>query len=127
MKIKMDFVTNSSSTSFLLACDTDFTQEKFMQLIGIKTKSPLEPIFISLYELFKREMIPLDEDEIELKIAELHPNVAKKLLDAKHSGKTIYTGELSSNDGNFIESYFCMDSFEIENEHIYLNYLDCVW
>jgi hypothetical protein len=127
MKIKIDFVTNSSSTSFLLACDTDFTQEEFMKLIGINYGSPLEPIFIRLYELIRREMKLLSECEIDLKIAESHPNVAKKLSEAKRSGKMIYEGELGTENGDVIESYFCLDSFEVENEHFYLNYLDCIW
>jgi hypothetical protein len=127
MKIKTDFITNSSSTSFLLACDTEFTQEEFMSLIGIKKGSPLEPIFIRLFELITREMKMLSEGEIDLKLTELHPNVAMKLLEARLRGKMIYEGDLGTENGDVIESYFCLDSFEVENEHFYLNYLDCLW
>ncbi len=67
-------------------------------------------------------------DELGQKIIkELHPNVVNKLLKAKSEGKTIYEGQLSSDNGDVIESLFCTDSFEIENEKIYFNYLECIW
>ena len=127
MKIKTDFVTNSSSTSFLLVCDGDFTLAEFIKLVGVENTSPLIPIFNKLFELIKREMKPIDDLKFEQKIEELHPNVVKKLLEYRKSGKVIYEGELSAEDGDPIEAMFCVDSFEAENENIYLNYLECVW
>lgn len=127
MKIKTDFVTNSSSTSFLLVCNGDFTLAEFVKLVGVENASPLMPIFKKLYELIKREMKPIEDWRFEQKLEELHPNVAKKLVEYRSVGKVIYEGELSTEDGDPIEAMFCVDSFEAENENIYLNYLECVW
>lgn len=127
MKIKTDFVTNSSSTSFILVCNGEFDLREFMSLVGVEVDSPLVPLFNKLYELIKREMKPIDDLKFEQKIEELHPNVVKKLLEYRKSGKVIYEGELSTEDGDPIEAMFCVDSFEAENENIYLNYLECVW
>lgn len=127
MKIKSDFVTNSSSTSFILVCDREFTEEEFLQLVGVQAESPLQPIFSRLYKLINNRMKPLDDISVEIEIERSHPNVKEKLEDAKNSGKTIYMGELGTEDGDALESYFCVDSFEIQNDHIYFNYLDCLW
>jgi hypothetical protein len=126
MKIKTDFITNSSSTSFLLILDSEFSKQKFLNLIGISEGSPLIPIFIKLFDRLVEEMELLDGIDLESKIENLPKNVAEKLMKAKKGNKKIFTGTFSS-DSSILDSYFCTDSFEAENEEIYFNYLENYW
>ena len=45
MKIRNGFVTNSSSTSFILSMKEEFTEENFISALGAEGDSPLNKIF----------------------------------------------------------------------------------
>ena len=138
MKIRTDFVTNSSSTSFVIITTGDFSRQEFLELMGINHKSPLEPLFTALYESFRESMYPANEffsryerdaahiDWFEMVKNQFVPEVVSRIAEARNTNKNIYIGKLSS-DESLIESFFCTDSFEAENDKIYLNALDNIW
>lgn len=126
MKIKSDFVTNSSSTSFIIILSNGFELDHFMDLVGVNKKSPLFPIFEELYNLFCYNMEQLDGIGLEIEKKKSHENVADRMTQAIQNGKKIYSGSLTSEETH-LEYYFATDSFEIENENIYINYLDNQW
>lgn len=137
MKIRAGFVSNSSSTSFLILAADDLTRENFFQLMGVSPKSPLAGIFRELHEaLIDGAESPVDLRDIDESIpvtqwldgfrGDISPRMVEKLKDAKKRGLRVYYGQLDS-ESTQTETFFCCDSFEAENEKFYLNALECVW
>jgi len=135
MKIRADYVTNSSTTSYVIISDGDFSKRDMLDLMGIEKGSPLEPLAEGLYEALYDDQ----RRSPRWKIAEYYggneeayikdqfsEKVLLKVKEAKKQGKRVFIGSLAS-DNTEVESLFCCSSFEWENDKLYIYALDCVW
>lgn len=127
MKIKMDFITNSSSTSFILIYGTEFGLDEFLELVGMKKESDFGFLFARLYQELWEKKEPIRETYDDNMIKErFSEEVLNRILEAEKEGKKVFVGTLSS-ENDEIESFFCTDSFIIENDTFYLNAINCIW
>jgi hypothetical protein len=134
MKVRAGFVTNSSSTSFLIIARDELEEEAFLELMGVEPDSPIADLFRSFFSDVMRSSKYVDLARVDKRVSpeawfdrdQPSATMIERLKQASQKGLKAYFGQLSS-DENSIQSFFCTDAFEIENERIYFNYLNCVW
>lgn len=137
MKIRTGFVSNSSSTSFLIITRDDLNEHDFFALMGVAEDSPIADLFRQFYEDVVQNIgsevdYSTADDEVPAEEwfqdggADLTQHMIARLRVAKSQGLKAYFGSLDSETNN-VQTFFCTDSFEVENEKIYFNGLECVW
>lgn len=129
MKIRMGFITNSSSTNFLIISKRELTSELLFEKLGFieggklaeKGHELCAEIIGGIRDLHSYDYVEPTYENIKTKFG---PNAAKWF--EKMKGAYIYCGSTSS-DQTPIAQFFTTDSFEIEQDDFYLNGRNCVW
>ena len=133
MKIKFDFVSNSSSTSFVYISDEELSVEAFLEAAGVHEDSPVGDLFRQMHSEICAAIQDCGEQvttkEGADKLAGTHeftPDVVEKMKCAIEQGKNVITAKLRS-DGSLAESLMCVTMFEIESDRFYINAYNNFW
>lgn len=130
MKIRTGFITNSSSTNFLIISKKELTTDYLFKKLGFVKKGKLAK---KGYELCDEiisgtqnglRYFDFDETTFEHIKEVFGPRAADYFL--KMENAHVYWGHTSSDESTFTQ-FFTSDSFEIEEKDFYLNGRSCVW
>lgn len=132
MKIKMDFVSNSSSTSFVYIAREMLSRDDFLAAAGVDPESPVAPLFKSMFAELKTQ---IDRGTVLTRVEEVDtlesrqqytPEVLDRMKRGIADGETVTVGYLSS-ENNLAEMTLCTEIFEIESERFFINAYDNYW
>jgi hypothetical protein len=132
MKVKVDFVSNSSSTSFVYIAREMLSKEDFMAAAGVSQDSPVASLFEDMFRQLKEniecgETLTSVEDIDSLKNRErFTSDVLDRMKTALQQGQTVTIGSFSSEE-NLAECTLCTEIFEIESERFFINAYENYW
>ena len=132
MKVRNGFVTNSSSTNFIIMSKNEITVDLLYKSLGFKSNSLLgkEGIFLceNLLTGMANSLSYFNIDKIDYKSVEtlFGKYCADKFNNYYKKGYNIYIGRTSSGDSVLTDLFTC-SSFEIKKHDIYIYARECVW
>ena len=131
MKIRNGFVTNSSSTSFIISTKNDLNKSSFLESIGVENKCILNKFFEDLFdsiEINKRNIIDVIKEDPHCKDIEkflkqegFNENTISKVTELINMGQDVFFGTFRSDAETVAEVYFCCESFIVCEDDIYFN------
>lgn len=126
MKIRFDFVSNSSSTSFVIISRREISDlDYFLKMMGCLPDSPLLPFYRELHEAIMECRYPISDnpDKKTKEYYKLSAEVCKKIVKSLKSCEYVWVGDAGEARYDFVSFLKC-DPFIVEEDGFYFNWLD---
>lgn len=132
MIIRDGFVTNSSSTNFMIISKEALTTDYLLQRLGFKKDSRIIEAGISLADDIDNGIrsglrwFEIDKIDFEKVLEIFGPKSAEKYKKMAEKGYHTYIGHIGSDD-DYLTSFVTMDSFVIDEKDFYMDGRNCSW
>lgn len=126
MKIRKGFVTNSSSTNFIIICEQELTFDYLYDKLSGSKKSVFDEEIKELCKIILAYAQKLENIDFFKLTEEYGGDLDKVYKKLSKKSCYIYRGYTYS-DSDEIESFFTCTPIEFESDGFYLNALNCVW
>lgn len=113
MKVRMGFVTNSSSSSYIIGVHGELTEEKLWWMLGVKEDSLLAPLAKELVKIIVHDAEKWSKEDVLEEWEELW-GILPEIFD---SGMTCYIGDASDQEGG-AEAILCEMAIHYEDENL---------
>ena len=126
MKVRKGFVTNSSSTNFIIISEQKLTFDYLYDKLTSNEKTVFDEeikelcnVILNSAKMLKNFDILTLSEEYGVQLKNIYKKLSKK-------GCFVYLGSTSSESGG-IETFLTCEPIEFETSGFYLNGLNCVW
>lgn len=132
MIIRDGFVTNSSSTNFMIISKEELTSDYLLERLGFKKTSCIMNAGVSLADDIDTGIqsgprwFSIDEIDFEKVLEIFGSESAEKYRKMAKKGYHTYIGHIGSDD-DYLTSFMTMDSFVIDEKNFYMDGRNCVW
>lgn len=132
MIIRDGFVTNSSSTNFMIISKEELSSSYLLEKFGFKKGSSINSAAISLAnDIISAtrsgvRWFEVDQINYETILEIFGEKSAEKYKKMSNKGYHTYIGHTNSDD-NYLTSFLTMDCFVIDEKDFYMDGKNCVW
>lgn len=132
MIIRDGFVTNSSSTNFMIICKEKLTKSYLLSKLGFKEDSRILGASLTLADDIIHatnsglRWFDIETIDYEAILEAFGKESANKYKELSAKGYHTYLGHINSDD-DYITSFMTMDSFIIDEKDFYMDGKNCVW